>query len=266
MINNILKWRETILISFAKIMAYRLDFILTVLSPAFVTFFIKYQLWTSIYANHPTGEINGHNLGQMIRYHVWALIVSLIAKGHSSINITLEIRHGKISSYLIYPFNFWEFHTASFLAFEAVQVVIALVTLGILSTSTIISFPPLNLLCLGLAYCIIVSFLWFSLQFLIGILGLWLEETWILRVMMDLIVSFLSGAIIPLEFFPPQLTAFLDYTPFPLMAHYPIKIFMGESIPWQRGVFLLSIWLIILAIANTIVWRKGIRNYTAAGM
>ena len=264
--HSLLKWCKTINISFSKLSAYRFNFILTFLAPAFVTFFIKYHLWSAIYKGHPSGEINGYNLQEMIHYHIWALVISLMAKGHSALDLALEIRHGKISSYLIYPFNFWEFHTASFLAFEMVQISIALTTVAILSSTQLISFPSLSVLALGLIYCLLVSFFWFSLQFFTGILAFWLEETWMLRALIQTIVTFLSGSIIPLEFFPSWLASLLSYTPFPFMIYYPIKIFTGQNIAWDKGAIVISLWTIFMIIVNTLTWRKGVRLYTAAGM
>ncbi len=254
------------MISLTRYLAYRSSFILIVLAPSIVAFFIKYHLWLSIYNDHPTGQINGYDLHEMISYHVWALIISLIAHGHSSMDLAMEIRHGKISSYLIYPFNFWEFHTAAFLAFEMIQIVTALITIGIVSMIGAIDLPSLQLLCLGFAYCMLVSFFWFTLQFLAGLCAFWLEDTWTLRVLAQIIVIFLSGSIIPLEFFPSWLKEILDYTPFPFMTYYPIKLFMGESIPWVGGILILSIWTTVIMGLNGLIWRKGIRTYTAAGM
>lgn len=143
---------------------------------------------------------------------------------------------------------------------------IAFVTLGILSTMELISFPSLTVFCFGLFYCILISFLWFSIQFLTGILAFWLEQTWILRALIQTIITFLSGFIIPLEFFPDWLVTLLNYTPFPFMTYYPVKIFMGESIPWAEGPFILFIWILVMVVLNTLIWRRGIRLYTAAGM
>ena len=264
--NSLLKWQKTIVISFSKFFAYRLDFLLTIIAPSLVAFFIKYHFWTSIYSHHPNNEINGYNLEQMISYHIWALIIALISQGNSALNLAIEIRHGKISSYLLYPFNFWEFHTASFLAFETIQIGIALITLGVLSLIQVIPLPSLELLSLGFAYCLLISVFWFSLQFLTGILSFWLEETWGLRVLIQIIVSFLSGFIIPLEFFPSWLSSILEYTPFPFMSYHPIRIFMGEGAPWEKGLFILSFWTIVVIAINIFTWNRGIRNYTAAGM
>ena len=264
--NNWLKWRETIIISFSKLLAYRSNFILTVLGPAFVAFFIKYHLWSAIYQGHPDQDINGYSLPQMINYHVWALVVALVAQGHTALDLAVEIRYGKISSYLIYPFNFWEFHTASFIAFEVMQVGVALTSLGILSAIGIIGFPTFSMLVFGFCYCIMISLLWFTLQFLMGILAFWLDETWMIRVLLAIVVNFFSGFILPLEFFPPLLVSLLEYTPFPFMTYYPIKFFMGETIPWAKAILTVGTWTVVIAMVNTLIWRKGIRMYTAAGM
>ena len=105
-----------------------------------------------------------------------------------------------------------------------------------------------------------------GLQYLTGMMAFWLEETWILRVMIMMITAFFSGAIIPLDLFPPQLVDFLNYTPFPYLTFYPIKIFMGEfsnlSIPYA----VLSFWIVVFMIINHLLWRRGLKLYTAAGM
>ena len=264
--NNLAKWRETIIINFSKIIAYRVNFLLTIIGPAVVAFFIKYQLWSAIYSSHPETTINGYSLSQMINYHVWALIIALAAQGKPDTDIPLEIRYGKISSYLIYPFNFWEFHFASFVAFESVQITISLITLSILTFAGIVNLPPLTILVSAFLYCILVSTFWFLIQFLTGIMAFWLEETWMLRVLLQIIATFLSGAVIPLDFFPAWAVELLNYTPFPYMTYYPIKILLGESVPWAQGIAVLSGWMIFIIATNILVWRKGIRSYSAAGM
>ena len=264
---NLLKWWETIVISLSKLSAYRWNLALTVLAPSFVFFFVKYNFWTAIYEGHPTGIIGGYDLDGMINYHVWALVVALLGQGgHLGTDLAQEIRLGKISSYLIYPFNFWEFHTAAFLALEAVQVGIALTTLAILAMFQVIDLPSVALLCTGLAYCVLVGLFWFSLQFLTGIFAFWLEETWVLRVLIQLIASFLSGAILPLEFFPSWTLSLLELTPFPFMIYYPVQIFIGGEVPWTKAFLVLSFWSSLSVVANVLVWRQGVRNYTAAGM
>lgn len=265
-LSNLSKWWITIQITWVKHTAYRLNFFLQIIGPALVFFFVKYNLWSSIYAGDEELVIKGFTFEQMINYHTWAFVVSLVAQGHGSWNLAEDIRLGRISSYLIYPFNFWEFHTASWLSFQVIQMIIATITLGIISFFGLVTFPSWDLFALGVAYTLFISLFWFTLQYLTGVMAFWLEETWILRVMLSIVSYFLSGAIIPLDLYPKWLVDILNLTPFPYLTYYPIKIFMGEVTNLGLGLGLITFWTIVFAAINHFIWKKGIRLYTAAGM
>ena len=98
---NFEKWWVTIKVSWVKYTAYRVNFFLQIIGPSLVFFFIKYNLWSSIYSQKPGLVIKGLDFSQMINYHMWAFIVSLVAQGHGSWNLSDDIRLGRISSYLI---------------------------------------------------------------------------------------------------------------------------------------------------------------------
>ena len=130
----------------------------------------------------------------------------------------------------------------------------------------LLELPGFSTLMLGLAYTLTVSFFWFVVQYFTGLLAFWLEETWILRVILSIVTAFLSGAIIPLDLYPKAFVEFLNYTPFPYLSYYPIKIFMGETIPIGMALGTIGIWMAILCTVNHFLWKKGVRLYTAAGM
>jgi len=260
------KWWQTIKVSWAKHTAYRLNFFLQVIGPSLVFFFIKYNLWSSIFQGDMNLEIKGYTFTEMINYHVWSMIVGLVAQGHTAMNLSEDIRMGRISTYLIYPFNFWEFHTASFVAFQVIQVFIAFITLASITMLGLLQLPALEYIAFGLLYCLFVSLFWFTLQYLTGILAFWLEETWMLRVMLSIVTAFLSGAILPLDLYPTWLVEALNYTPFPYLTYYPIKIFTGDTSFMAQAYGVVSVWTVGFILINRKLWNKGMGLYTAAGM
>lgn len=260
------KWWQTMLTAWSQYTTYRLNFFLLVLGPALIFFFIKYNLWSAIYGGNEDVILRGFNQSEMISYHALVLIVSLLAQGHSANNLSEEIRMGRISTYLIYPFNFWEYHSAYFLGFQALQLLVSLFTLGVFFLIGIPTALSLESLFLGILLCFFISIIWYMLQFLTGIMGFWLEETWILRVTLLVTASFLSGAIIPIDFYPDWFVSFLDKTPFPYLTYYPIKVFQGETQLIPTVIKVLTGWGIIISLLNYIVWKKGVRMYTGAGM
>lgn len=264
--NNILKWIQTIKISWTRYTAYRLNFFLQIIGPSLVFFFIKYNLWNRIYNGDTTLEIKGYSFEEMITYHIWGFVVAQLAQGHTALNLALDIRYGRISSYLIYPFNFWEFHTASFIGFQILQLGITSLSMIVFYMIGILPDFSFSSLFTGIAACMYVSLFWYTLQYFTGLLSFWLEETWILRVILQIVTVFLSGAIIPLELFPKLFTDFLFLTPFPYLSYYPIKILMGVEVNMVNFFSVISIWTGIFVFINAVIWKRGIKLYTAAGM
>ena len=264
---NFLKWWQTIKTFWAFQTTYRFNLLMITVAPALVFFFVKYNLWTSIYTQGGDDLIiKGYTLSAMLQYHIWTLVATLLGKTYFSTNLSEDIRMGKISSYLIYPFNFWEFHTAGWIAHQGIQIIITVVTVLILSLSGLLPHFDVYTFILGTIYTSIVGLFWFILQYLIGILSFWLEETWMLRVIANIVVNFLSGAVLPLDLFPSWLVSVLHYTPFPYLTYYPVKVFMGELPLEFSAIAVTMFWTILVAILSNIVWKRGLRLYTAAGM
>ncbi|MEN9834451.1 MAG: hypothetical protein RL011_644 [Pseudomonadota bacterium] len=261
------KWAATIKISWNKLLSYKLNLLLLVIGPSVVFFFVKYSLWTAIFQLEGIEQLQGYNLPGMLKYQGWTLIVALLGQGYNSMNLAEDIRLGRISAFLVYPFGFWSFQTASFIAFECLQLFTAGITLGALFTLQIVTDLSLVALVAGLLFSILVSFFWYQTSYLIGLMAFWLEETWVLRVMFLTISQFFSGAVMPLEVYPEYLQKLLMWTPFPYLTYAPVKIFMGEyrGDIWQ-GAGILSFWLGVAVLLSLAVWRRGLRLYTAAGM
>ncbi|MFW7379136.1 MAG: ABC transporter permease [Oligoflexus sp.] len=261
------KWLQTMRIAWSNYLAYKLNFLLLVIGPTLVFFFIKYNLWTSIYGMEGVDSIQGYDLDSMLAYQVWVMIVSFLAQSYHSMNLAEDIRLGRISSYLVYPFNFSSFHLANFIAIQGVQFIVSLVTVTTVLLAGLISLPDILQILKGLSMSWLVGLLWFQISFIIGLAAFWLEETWVLRVMFTTIAQFFSGALIPLELYPQWLLDFLYWTPFPYLTFVPVKQFMGEFAgSFMHSLVVISIWLLLSLACARFIWQRGLRLYTAAGM
>ncbi len=264
--NEIIKWFKTIKYQWTISLAYRFNFFLEITAPVLVFFFVQYNLWNSIYGDDPTLVIQGYSKDQMITYFGWTLIVGMLARGHMSGNLAEDIRLGRISAHLIYPFDFWKYHSANFLGFQTIQLAVAAFSFIVLLLFKIIMPTDILNLFLALVYCLYVSIFWFVVQFLIGIIAFWLSETWILRVIFNLITAFLAGSYFPLEIYPIWLQKILSLLPFSYIQYYPVKIFMGDLHLLPQSLMMITIWLIPTILLTQFVWKKGVKRYTAAGM
>jgi ABC-2 type transport system permease protein len=172
-----------------------------------------------------------------------------------------------LTAFLLYPFDAWKFYASEFIAFQLLQLVTAVLAVATLHYLNFLPHLDLAICVLGITFSLLVSVLWFALDFTFGLIAFWLEEVWIFRVIFGFFAVLFSGAFIPLELFPMGLQRFLAYTPFPLITSVPAHIFMGTSgVSLGSATAILGGWIVALIVCASIIWRRGLRMYNAAGI
>lgn len=259
-------WLSTVRLSLSHQMAYKVNFLLLVIAPSLVFFLVKYNFWSSLYILSGKESLQGYSLETMLQYQAYVLLVTLLAQGYNNMALAEDIRLGRISSYLLYPFSFWKFHTGSFAAFQLLQIGTASLTLAVIFITELIPSPSLSSLAAGILLSTLSAVLWFSVQFCLGLLAFWLEETWVLRVMFIITAAFFSGSFLPLEFFPATLREIMIWLPFPYLTYEPVRAFMGTIDSLGRACTIVVVWISVIALIAGIMWRRGVKLYTAAGI
>jgi len=264
---EILKWTKTISLSLTRQLTYKFDFLLTLVLPPLVLVSVSYALWAEIFDREKIKEIGGFTRDAMLRYQCWTFIAALLVREHRSWNLSEDIRFGRITAFLLYPFTLWGAYASEFIAFQIIQLFVVAVSISALCLLNLVPMIPLATLASGLALSLLIAALWFSFEFLFGLLAFWLEETWILRYVFNLLTITLSGAFIPIELFPQWLQKVLQYTPFPLLTSIPVHVFLGSN---SQPTLYLSLrvlfWTALASLCARYVWRRGIRLYSASGI
>lgn len=87
------------------------------------------------------------------------------------------------------------------------------------------------------------------------------------KIMVTAVVTFFSGGVIPLPFFPPEILAVVQYLPFAAMQNMPLQIYTGgitgAQALWGMGFQLL--WLGILVLAGQLWMKHTLRRVTVQG-
>ena len=261
------KWLQSLKTSLSRNLTYKINFILMMVIPVLVFFAIKYNLWHSIYATNSYKYIQGYSLAEMIEYQFWILIFDLFVRSHFfSQNISSDIRLGKISSFLLYPFHFINYQSSLFLSDKLIQTFIGSFSLFLVCAFGWVNIPGASTLLQAVFFLLMINAFWFFAQLLVGFVAFWLEETWSLNVSIRFISAFFSGSFIPLDLFPDLFTRILLWTPFPYLTYIPVRILMGESVNAGRSLLILFIWLLALLISTQRVWKRGLKLYTGAGI
>ena len=88
-----------------------------------------------------------------------------------------------------------------------------------------------------------------------------------LRILFFSGAEFLSGAVIPLPFFPEKIGKFLELTPFGAMQNVPLRIYSGSMSSEEivRAVCLQMFWLVVVTALGKGLCRVAVKRVTLQG-
>lgn len=254
-----------------RLVSYRVDFWFNFFGTVLAEFAAAYFLWSAVFAHNNVTEMNGYTLPGLMLYYILAPITVYIISGRELGVIAQEIYDGSLTRYLIYPTSFFSFKMIGHLAFSFfswLQLLLALVVAFFVWGSDLpLSLSPTTIL-LFTCTAVLSSMLFFTLESIVEMCAFWADNVWSLTVMLKLTQRLLSGALVPLAFFPEWSQQVLQWLPFKFFAAIPLDILYGRMSPVQvmQQWLLLALWMAgLLGIAN-LVWRRGLKVYSGVGI
>ena len=174
---------------------------------------------------------------------------------------------GKLSPQLLQPLHpLWR-HLAAHLAEQATRLPFVLVMLALVGVwqPSILPLPDPGRLLLS-ALAILASFtLRFILQSILTMACFWSERAAALDRLLLIPYMFLSGLVAPIATFPPGVRKLAMATPFPSMMAFPASLLSGDSVDVAAGFTTIGAWCALLLPIALMLWRVGIRRYSAMG-
>ncbi len=230
-----------------------------------------YYLWKSIYASSGTDCVNGMTFNDTLIYLVLATALFNFLEMYIVWDMSRDIQAGTIVLKLLKPisfrsYSFWSYFghnvIAFFLTFVPTFAIVAALTHGAIVLGVNLLF---FLLAAGMA--LVINF---SVDMLVATICLYTESTWGINMVKECVVLLLSGATIPLAFFPDALKKVISFMPFRCIYDTPLNILLQKEgytlstgLGWQLG--LQFAWCIILWIAGKLFWKISLRKITING-
>ena len=230
---------------------------------------VVYFLWRSIYDSAGTPVVNGMTFTDTLIYLVLATALFGFMEMYTVWEIGRSIQSGKIVLDLLKPipyrrYLFWSysgsFVTQFFFTFLPTFLVVAAVTHGAIHFG-------LNLVYFLVSVCMAVS-INYSIDFIVGTICLYTESIWGINIMKQVIVLLLSGATIPLAFFPPVLHRIADCLPFASIYNAPLTLLL-DAHPQPETVLatlgLQLVWVVVMQLISRGFWHISLRQITVNG-
>ncbi len=254
-------------------LVYRADF-------AFATFVrflpivTQIFLWGAIFAvhsDHPHQSINNYSYEDMIAYY----LLAMIGRAFSSMpglatGVARDVREGTIKKFLIQPVDFLGYLFWHRVAHKLVYYIVAIgpfVLVFFLCRGYFPGWPDgptVAAFLISLPAAFLIGFL---IESMIGLISFWFLEVSSLIFVYMMLNYFLSGHMIPLDWFPEPLNQIVLYLPFKYLAYFPASVMLGRYSHAELIVELTAAagWIVILLAANRFMFARGVRHYGAFG-
>lgn len=246
--------------------AYRLGFFFTVLGN--LTFLaLTYYLWQAIYGD--TTTLNGLTFDQAYLYVALGSTMFVLLKVYTDWALAWDIRDGTIAVSLARPLDLQGFYLADALGrmlmnLVAVTLPAVLLVFGVYRID-LPRGPGVWLLPLSFALAFGISF---CFDWVVGMFGFTTESVWGMSIVKESLLIALSGALVPLAFFPSPFDTVLALLPFAAVFHAPVGMIAESDAGWSTLLGRLGlqvVWLVVLWAVTRLVSERSMRDLRVAG-
>jgi ABC-2 type transport system permease protein len=231
---------------------------------------IQYFFWTAVYSNGQMKTIYGYSYTQIITYILLAAIVSKLVSADFIWDAGWEIKNGDINKYLVKPYSYFSYMFFYVLGGKVLQfALIFLLPVGVFSAlgqylsfhlewNRVLIFLPVIFLALILNMILFMN---------VAMSAFWLQEPYAAAGLTLLIFNIVSGGIFPLDVFGKQVMNILYYLPFKYTTWFPVNVLTGRITTDEilHGIIFQLIWIVVLYFSFKLVWKNGLKKYTAVG-
>jgi ABC-2 type transport system permease protein len=251
-------------------MVYRADFLLgTVLR--FLPMITTILLWQAVFKGSGKEELAGFTFNEMIAY----LLLVHISRMFSSmpglaVGIARDIRDGSLKKYLVQPLHMLGYLTSYRMAHKAAYISMSAIPYAILfylCRDFFDGFPEPEIFVGYLISLFLAFFIGFYFESTIGMIGFWFLEVTSFLYVINTLNFFISGHMFPIDLLPAPWPTVLSFLPFKFMAYFPAIVFLGKvkGMALVYGLLAELAWAVVLVLLANILYRVGLKRYSAFG-
>jgi ABC-2 type transport system permease protein len=214
------------------------------------------------------GRVGGYSRGLFVGYYLVFIVVNQLTYSQTNWTVGDQIRAGTMNIHLLRPISPFFDALASELAGKVVYLSFILPITILLGW---ILKPDISLTPGVFIQFVAALFLAWGLRFLwgywIALLAFWATRANALLAVQDSLVFLLGGQLAPTALLSSWMKNAALFLPFRYMIGFPVEIIAGNlSISEINfGFTVQSIWVLFTFVLFVIVWRAGVKQYSAVG-
>ncbi len=252
--------------TFAAMVQYRASLVIWMIAQVLEP--LVYLIVWSTVSNSSGGSVGDYSTGAFAGYFILLLLVNHVSYTWIMYEYEYRVREGMLSFALLKPVHPIHADIADNLSSKGLTTPFMLVVaagLALLFHPLITPAPWALVASLpALALAFLVRFL---LEWTLAQVAFWTTRVSATNQAYFVLVLFLSGQIAPLTLFPWPVQVLASVLPFRWLIGFPVELLLGRLTPAQAltGLGAQAVWLIIALALVRLVWRAGVRVYSAVG-
>ncbi|MCL5995169.1 MAG: ABC-2 family transporter protein [Chloroflexi bacterium] len=224
-------------------------------------------VWTTVATAQ--GSVNGLTAQDFVAYYMVLLIVN-IATSEITIHILgYRIMDGTLSNLLVLPVHpVLTQVLVNNLAFKALQLIALAPIWAVLY---VLFQPVLTITLVNVLLAIPALALGFLFSFFIGatitFIAFWTTRVWAIAEFYFAVFQLFAGQFVPLSLLPPVLHNIAEALPFRLVLYFPVQLILGKLTVQESmlNLGLLAVWCVAGYALFSVVWRGGVKKFSAVG-
>ena len=230
---------------------------------------VIYNLWKAIYASVDTPTVNGMTFNDTMIYLVLASAQFAFMQAYLVWEMGRGIQDGGIIIQLIKPMSYETFQLCYIAGSNICNFVVTFIpTFIIIEIITKGAIPIGRNILFYLISVIFGSMINFAVDYFVGTICLYTQSVWGVNIMKEVLVTFLSGATVPLAFFPETVYKIIMFLPFHEIYNTPLTLLIHDDLPLgQVAVMLLTqfVWVVVAFAVAKLFWKMSERVLTVNG-
>jgi ABC-2 type transport system permease protein len=224
-------------------------------------------VWRTI-AESSGGSVEGYTAGTFAAYYiVWTLVRNMNIV-FTPFGWETRIREGELSGHLLRPVHPIHYDLGSFAGWKVIVIVFWIPIAAVLSLAFRPTLDPSVQQCIVFFVAIWGAYLIRSmLLWVLGMVTFWTTRVSALYEAYFMAELLLSGRLVPMTLMPGWVQGLSWFLPFRWTFGFPITALVGpvSNRELMAGVLAQIGWIVVGIVLVKVVWRKGVRRFSAVG-
>lgn len=252
-------------------MAYKGAFYLFIFISLFGSF-ISYFLWMAIYGSTDNHVLGGLTRNEMVVYVFMVYVTSSLVTISISDWVSEDVVEGTVAMNLIKPIGY----RASLISRALGDMIYRFLFPGVFIWIGLEIYKVKVLgmqvtgwkqILLYIVSCSMSFLLYVLFDFCFGMIAFFTTYIFGMLMAKEALLSFLTGQLIPLAFFPQTVQRIFDFLPFSSMVYTPVMIYLGKY-QGNQLLFVLvrqAAWVLILYLLGNGIWKQVTKRLVVLG-